>query len=469
MGKYELGMIGLGVMGRNLLLNMADHGYSVAGYDKDLIKVDALRKEAQKGNVDGVRSIEELLGSLVSPRAIMFLVPAGKPVDDVIEGLLPHLTKGDILIDGGNSHFRDTDRRIAALAQKGISLLGVGISGGESGARRGPSIMAGGDRDAYERIRPIMEAISAKVNGEPCAAWVGPGSAGHYVKMVHNGIEYGMMRVIAETYDIMKRGLSLSNQELHDVYKRWSTQETAGYLLEITADIFSKIDDRTGKHLIDLIVDQADQKGTGMWASESAFELQVPLPTIDVEVMMRDVSANKDLRVTGSRIICGPSPHFRGNAQRFVIRLKNALYAGMIITYTQGMALLRKASDALAYGFDLQEIARIWRGGCIIRSALLENVRAAFVHSPRMPSLFEDEHLAEELMNRQSDLRAVVATAAELGIPAPGMMASLAYFDSYRSSWLPANLVQAQRDYFGSHTYKRVDIKGVFHTQWKEE
>jgi 6-phosphogluconate dehydrogenase len=469
MGKCELGMIGLGVMGRNLLLNMADHGYSVAGYDKDLIKVDALAKEAGKRNVEGVRSLGDMLGSLVAPRAIMMLVPAGKPVDAVIDSLLPHLTKGDILIDGGNSHFRDTDRRIAALAPKGIAFLGVGISGGEAGARHGPSIMAGGDRDAYERVRPIMEAAAAKVNDQPCAAWLGPGSAGHYVKMVHNGIEYGMMRLIAETYDIMKRGLSLSNQELHEVYKRWSAQETAGYLLEITADIFSKIDERTGRHLIDLIVDQADQKGTGMWASESGMELQIPLPTIDVEVMMRDISANKDLRVTGSRIICGPSPHFRGNSQRFVIRLKNALYAGMIVTYTQGMALLRKASDAFSYGFDLQDIVRVWRGGCIIRSALLENLRAAFAHSPKMPSLFEDEHLAEELMNRQSDLRAVVATAAELGIPAPGMMASLSYFDSYRSSWLPANLVQAQRDYFGSHTYKRVDIQGVFHTQWKEE
>jgi 6-phosphogluconate dehydrogenase len=466
--EYEIGMIGLGVMGRNFVLNMADHGDSVAGYDIDKGKVDALRKEAGSRQVYSAESLQEFMGVLREPRAVMMLVPAGSPVDSVIKDVVPHLKKGDLIIDAGNSYFRDTDRREKSLVEKGIGYLGVGISGGERGARYGPSMMPGGTRAAYERVEKIFEAASAHVDGEPCVTYLGPGSAGHYIKMVHNGIEYGLLQLIAETYDIMKRGLGLNNDELHEIYKRWNEEELSGYLIEITQKIFAHTDEKTGKRLVDVILDAARQKGTGMWTSEDAFSLKVPVPTVDIAVAMRNLSAIEKERREASKVLSGPAPEFKGDRESFIENLRNALYAAMIITYTQGMNQLHAASRAYKYGFDLEAVARIWRGGCIIRAALLEDIRSAYRNQPDLPSLLVDSHFAKEVMSRQGDLRRVVSTASELAVPAPALMVSLAYFDGYRSSRLPANLIQAQRDYFGSHTYERVDAEGVFHTQWEQ-
>jgi 6-phosphogluconate dehydrogenase len=467
--KHAIGMIGLGVMGRNLLLNMADHGFSVAGYDKDLEKVKALRSEAGDRPISGAESTEEFVDLLKRPRATMMLVPAGPPVDAVIRSLLPHFDSGDLVIDGGNSHFKDTDLRAKMLAEKNILYLGVGVSGGEHGARHGPSMMPGGPPEAYERVKPIFEAAAAHVNDEPCVTYLGPGSAGHYVKMVHNGIEYGLMQLIAESYDLMRRGLGLTDDELHTVYESWNHADLNGYLMEITSNIFLRVDETTGERLIDVILDEAKQKGTGMWTSQDAMELQVPVPTIDMAVAMRNLSAFEEERQAASVALDGPKTKFQGDRHSFVDRLHNALYVAVIITYAQGSALLWKASQAYDYKLDLEGVARIWRGGCIIRSALLEDIRAAYRAQPDLPNLLVNPFLAEKIMARQGDLRVVVRTAAELGIPTPAMMVSLAYYDGYRSSWLPANLIQAQRDYFGAHTYERVDAKGVFHTQWEKE
>jgi 6-phosphogluconate dehydrogenase len=469
MKKFEIGMVGLGVMGRNLVLNMADHGHSVVGYDKDLSKVEALQDEAGDREIQGAKTMEEFVGFLRTPRAVMMLVPAGSPVDAVIHDVLPYLDEGDLIIDGGNSHFPDTDLRASKLAQRGIQYLGVGISGGESGARHGPSMMPGGPRKAYERVRPIFEASAAHVHDEPCVTYLGPGSAGHYVKMVHNGIEYGLMQLIAESYDLMKRGLGLSDDEMHDIFALWSREELNGYLMEITADIFVKSDAKTGKRLIDVILDEAKQKGTGMWTSQDAMELGVPVPTIDIAVVMRNLSAFEEERLVASRALVGPEPLSEGDLWDFVEQLRHALYAAMIVTYAQGMAQLGVASKANNYDLDLEAVARIWRGGCIIRAALLEKIRAAYKTDPDLPNLLLDPDLGAAVESRQEDLRAVVRTAAEWGIPTPGLAVSLAYFDGYRSAWLPANLIQAQRDYFGAHTYERVDQKGTFHTQWAEE
>jgi 6-phosphogluconate dehydrogenase len=466
--EYEIGMVGLGVMGRNLLLNMADHGYSVAGYDKDSSKVRALRDEAEHRDIRGAESLEEFIGMLRSPRAVMMLVPAGNAVDSVIRDLLPHLKPGDLVIDGGNSYYKDTDLRAKTLADKDILYLGVGISGGESGARHGPSMMPGGPADAYERVQPIFEAAAAQVNGDACVTYLGPGSAGHYVKMVHNGIEYGVMQLIGETYDLMKRGLDLTDDELHSVYHRWNQAELNGYLMEITANIFLHVDEKTGKRLIDVILDAAKQKGTGKWTSQDAMDLQVPVPTIDIAVAMRNMSAFEEERVAASKVLSGPKPTFSGDRESFIDQLRDALYAAMIITYSQGMVQLGHASEAHDYNLNLEDVARIWRGGCIIRAALLEDIRAAYRKQPDLPNLLRDSHFGQEVMKRQADLRSVVHAAAELGIPTPGLMVALAYFDAYRSAWLPANLIQAQRDYFGAHTYERVDAKGTFHTQWEQ-
>jgi 6-phosphogluconate dehydrogenase len=467
--QYELGLIGLGVMGRNLVLNMADHGFAVVGYDKDLSQVQALRTEAGDSQTHGAESLTEFVNLLSKPRAVMMLVPAGPPVDAVIHDLLPHLEAGDLLIDGGNSYFQDTNLRAEALDKKGIQFLGVGVSGGEEGARRGPSMMPGGPPEAYERVRPIFEAVAAQVQNEPCVTYLGPGSAGHYVKMVHNGIEYGLMQLIAETYDLMKRGLGLSDDELHDIYTIWNKAELQSFLVEITADIFGQVDKRTGRRLIDLILDEAKQKGTGMWASQDAMELQVPVPTIDIAVAMRALSDYKDEREAASQHLDGPPHAYAGGHQLYLEQLRSALYAAMIITYAQGLALLHRASDHYTFNLDLEAVARIWRGGCIIRAALLEDIRAAYQGRSIPANLLLDPRLGAAVTARQEDLRNVVHVALELGLPTPAFMASLAYFDAYHSAWLPANLIQAQRDYFGAHTYERIDTKGVFHTQWSEE
>jgi len=465
----DIAMIGLGVMGRNLVLNMADHGFAVVGYDRDAPKLDAMRNEAQGRSVRVAQTSQELIALLEPPRAVMMLVPAGPPVDAVIRDLMPRLVPGDQIIDGGNSHFTDTDLRTKALAEKGIGFLGVGISGGERGARHGPSMMPGGDQAAYERVRKIFEACAAQVNGEPCVCYLGTGSAGHYVKMVHNGIEYGLMQIIAESYALMKQGLELSDDELHDVYDQWNQGELSSYLLEITAHIFHQVDEKTGGRLIDVILDQAKQKGTGMWTSQDAMALQTPVPTIDVAVSMRDLSGAKSERLAASKLPRGPARAFDRDRDVFLQQLQGALYAAMIVTYAQGMALLRSGSRAYGFGLNLEAVARIWRGGCIIRAALLDDIRAACKAQPNLANLLVDPRIGQAVFERQNALRSVVMAAAEFGIPAPGLAVSLAYFDGYHSEWLPANLIQAQRDCFGAHTYERIDEKGTFHTEWRED
>ncbi len=465
--NYEIGMVGLGVMGRNLVLNMADHGYSVSGYDNDPSQVKELQTEAGTRAIHAAQTLKGFVSVLATPRVIMMLVPAGPIVDNVIRELIPYLVTGDLIIDAGNSHFKDTDLRAKSLAKKGILYMGVGVSGGEEGARHGPSLMPGGPQEAYERVRPIFEAVAAQVEGAPCVAYLGPGSAGHYVKMVHNGIEYGLMQLIAESYDLMKRGLGLSDDELSVVYSHWNAGKLNAFLIEITSHIFRKVDERTGKRLVDVILDEARQKGTGMWTSQDAMDIQAPTPVVDAAVVARNLSALKAEREIASRTLGAPIPHFEGDRDACLTQLEGAVYASLIITYAQGMAELRLASKVHGYDIHLEDVARIWRGGCIIRAALLEEVRAAFHSNPDLANLLIDRRLGQEVLAKQNDLRAVVALAAKLGLPAPCLMASLAYFDGYRSAWLPANLIQAQRDDFGAHTYEREDEKGVFHTQWE--
>jgi 6-phosphogluconate dehydrogenase len=466
--SYDIGMVGLGVMGRNLLLNMADHGFSVAGYDRDKSKVAALLKESEKQNIQSAEEINEFINLLRVPRAIMLLVPAGAPVDAVINELAPLLKKGDLIIDAGNSHYTDTNLRAKNLAKKAIQFLGIGVSGGEEGARHGPSIMPGGPKEAYERVRPILEAISAKINGDPCVAYLGDGSAGHFVKMVHNGIEYGIMQLISETYDIMKRGLEMNDDQIHDVFNEWNKSELKGYLIEITSKIFDKQDATTGKRLIDEILDVARQKGTGMWTSQSAMELEVPTPTIDLAVAMRELSVLEQQRVSAKKVLPRAISKFMGDKNNLLLQMKNALYIGTIMTYAQGMALLTVASKEFEYHFKLETIARIWRGGCIIRSALLEVFREAYRADSNLANLILNPTIAKMITDRENDLRRVVCSGAEIGVPVSGFMTVLGYLDSYRCVWLPANLIQAQRDFFGSHSYERIDCKGTFHTEWEQ-
>jgi 6-phosphogluconate dehydrogenase len=467
--KFDIGMIGLGVMGSNLALNMTDHGVRVAVYDHESEKMQSLVAASKEGAVFAAANVAELVNALQTPRSIMILVPAGPPVDLAIKDLLPHLTPGDLVIDGGNSYYQDTDLREKTLAEKGFAYMGLGISGGESGARHGPSLMPGGSPESYQRMRSIFEAIAAHVDATVCVAHLGPHSAGHYVKMVHNGIEYGLMQLIAEAYDLMKRGLCLSDDELQDVFSSWNQKELGSYLLEITANIFRESDLKTGNRLINEILDEAKQKGTGMWASEDAMNLQSPIPTIDIAVAMRNLSTFKEERKAASLFLRLPAEPIAESRERFLDHLKNALYASMIITFAQAMALLRKASLAYAYSIDLATVARTWRGGCIIRANLLDSICSAFDHQPDLPNLLMDPFLGNEILNRRKDLQSIACAAAKMRIPAPAMMVSLAYLDGYRSEWLPANLIQAQRDYFGAHRYERFDEKGVFHTRWEAE
>ncbi len=466
--KYDIGMIGLGVMGRNLVYNFADHGFSVAGYDKDDEKVSTLNKEGENKKVEGTKSVEDFISMLKKPRSVMMLVPAGKPVDSVIRKITPLLDEGDLIIDGGNSHYVDTDKRFKRLQKKGIKYIGVGISGGEKGARLGPSMMPGGESDVYEKVKPIFEAAAAHVKGEPCVTFLGKGSAGHYVKMVHNGIEYGLMQLISESYDFMKRGLGLTNEELHKVYNDWNKAELQSFLVEITSKIFTKKDDKTDKYLVDMILDSAKQKGTGKWTSQDAMELQVPTPTIDTAVEMRDLSAYKNEREEAGKILTGPLPMFDGNREELISDVRNALYFSMITTYAQGMVLLRAASKEYDYGVSLKDVAKIWRGGCIIRAALLEEIYSAFDKVPDLPNLMVDPYLTGELGKRNNSVRTVIKYAVDWGIPVPGFASALSYYDGYRLGRMPANLLQAQRDFFGSHTYERVDEEGTFHTKWEK-
>jgi 6-phosphogluconate dehydrogenase len=468
--KCEIGVVGLGTMGRNLALNFADHGFPVAVYNRTTAKTrEFMAQEAGSRDLRPGYDLQEFTGLLRRPRAIIIMVSAGSAVDAVIGEILPFLDPGDVLIDGGNSHFTDTDRRIESLSEKQVLFLGLGVSGGESGARYGPSLMPGGPREAYDRVAPVLQAAAAQVNGEPCVAYLGPGSAGHYVKMVHNGIEYGLMELIAETYDFLKRALGLQPLDLAAIFEQWNQEELNSFLIEITPKIFRRLDDKTGQPLVDLILDKAKQKGTGMWTTEEALHLQVGTPTIDMAVVMRDLSGFKSEREVAARVLGRPQIAFAGDRQLFISRLKNALFASLIITYAQGMALLKKASETYGYGLNLEAVARIWRGGCIIRSALLEHIRSAFLARADLPNLLLDPYLRQEFRSREDDLRQVVIAAAELGLPAAALMASLAYIIAYSSAQLPANLIQAQRDYFGAHTYERVDAPGTFHTQWDQD
>ena len=415
-----IGMVGLGVMGRSLVLNMADHGFSVAGYDKDPHQVEALRKESAGRNICGAENINDFIALLRPPCVVMMLVPAGAPVDSVIKDVLPRLNKGALIIDVGNSYFKDTDERARSLMRNGVQFLGVGGSGGEAGARHGPSIMPGGPKEAYERVRPIFDAVAAKVDGDPCVTWLGPGSAGHFAKMVHNGIEYGVMQLIAETYDLMKRGLGLHNDEVRDGFNAWDQGELNGYLMEITSQIFSKQDEKTGQPLIGKTLDVAKQSGTRMWTSQSAMELQVPIPTIDVAVAMRNLSVFAKEREQASAIYPRSQRRYTGDRDASLTHLGRALFAGMMSTYAQGMALLVAASDTYKYHLDLETVARIWRGGCIIRAALLEDIRAAFRAKHDRPNVVLAPNVSRKVMEYQEDLRQVVCQAAELGVPAPG-------------------------------------------------
>lgn len=466
----EIGVFGLGTMGRNLALNFADHGFPVAVYNRTVARTrEFMAQEVEPRDIRPGLDLKEFVRFLRRPRAILIMVSAGEAVDTVIKELFPLLAHGDLLIDGANSHFIDTSRRARALAAKGIWFMGLGVSGGEAGARYGPSLMPGSDREAYDRVEPILEAAAAQVDGDSCVAYLGPGSAGHYVKMIHNGIEYGLIQLIAEIYDLMNRGLGLTPEELHGVFAAWNATELNSFLVEITARIFLKKDDKTGKPLVDLIRDDAGHKGTGMWTSWEAMDLQVGTPIIDIAVVMRDLSGYKAERQAAAQVLKGPAVSFGGDRARFLEKLRNALYAGMLATYAQGLALLKKASATYEYGLDLETVARIWRGGCVIQTALLEDIRMAFRARPDLNNLLLDPKLAREFQARQRDLRDVVAVAAELGLPAPGLMMTLSYFDAYRSARLPANLIQAQRDYFGAHTFERLDGPGAFHIQWDED
>lgn len=469
MGKYDFGIVGLGVMGKNLLLNMADQGFAVAGLDLDQEKVGSLEKEAGGRQVNATTSSEGFISSLKKPRALMLLVPAGVAVDGAIASLTPFMDEGDIIVDGGNTYFKDTYRRVEELSEKNIHFFGMGISGGEKGARLGPSMMPGGDIRAYERLRPIFEAIAAKVDGEPCVAYLGSGSAGHYVKMVHNGIEYGIMQLIAEAYDLLKRGLGIDDDRIQQVFESWNHSELQSFLIEITAEILEKEDEIAGGKLINFISDQARSKGTGKWTSQNAMDLQAPVPVIDMAVIMRDLSALKEERTAASKLLHWEPIEPPANQNEMVDKLKNAFYFSMVTIYAQGMEQLHIASQAYQYGLDLENVAKIWRGGCIIRAACLEDFRQAYKRDRNLSNLMLDPEIGKQLMDRQVDVRSVIKTAVDQGIAAPAFMAALAYFDGYRTENLPTNLIQAQRDYFGAHQYERTDREGKFHTQWNQE
>lgn len=466
--QYDFGMIGLGTMGRNLVYNMCDHGYAVAGYDKDAAKVGQLTKDAGKKSAKGISDVKDFVGSLKSPRVIMLLVPAGPIVDAVIRELTPLINDNDLIMDCGNSHFSDTDRRIDALIEKKIQFMGVGISGGEAGARFGPSIMPGGAKEVYDRVAPMLKAVSAKVEDEPCVTWVGNTSAGHYVKMVHNGIEYAQMQVIAEVYHLLKTTLGYTNDQLHTQFAAWNAGRMQSYLLEITADIFAQQDELTSSRLIDMILDVSKQNGTGKWTSQSAMDLFVPIPAIDAAVTSRDMSALKKQRSEAGEELNGTPSIKKENEEEMIGWLGEALGFALIVAYAQGFALMQKASGEFHYELKLDEVARIWRGGCIIRSTFLNKLLNAYKEKPDLPDILLTDDIGGILESCQKGMRQVIKAGVEAGVSMPVMMASLAYYDSYRSSWLPANLIQAQRDYFGAHTYERIDREGIFHTQWNE-
>ena len=467
--KYQIGLIGLGVMGRNLALNMERNGYSVAGWDKDTRQQDSATQLFSGKHMLVSASLEEFLDRLTSPRRILLLVPAGNAVDALINEIKPHLNKGDLIIDGGNTHFMDTERRWKMLRQEDILFIGTGISGGEEGALRGPSIMPGGDPQAWPVVKPVFQAVAAKTeDGIPCCEWVGEGGAGHFVKMVHNGIEYGDMQMIGEAYWLLSRLLGLDTKAMHQIFKEWNKGELNSYLIEITAHIMAKKDEQTGQAMIDVILDTAGQKGTGKWTSVTALDLGIPAQTIAEAVFARTMSALKDERMMAAKILSGPKIKALNDKQTFIEKIRQALFASKICSYAQGFQLLRAADQEYGWKLNFGNIALLWRAGCIIRARFLDDIKSAFERNPNLANLLLDAYFKEAIDRSQEAWREVVATVAQNGIPVPAFSSALAYYDSYRSARLPANLLQAQRDYFGAHTYERVDQpRGqFFHTQW---
>ncbi|MCS6826418.1 MAG: NADP-dependent phosphogluconate dehydrogenase [Caldilinea sp.] len=468
MSKADIGLIGLAVMGQNLVLNMERNGYTVAIYNRTTRVTDEFVATHPGKKLVPAHTLEEFVAALERPRKILIMVKAGAPVDAVLDSLVPLLEPGDLVMDGGNSHFLDTERRVKTLEEAGLLFMGVGVSGGEEGALWGPSIMPGGSFEGWKLVSDILSAIAAKApeDGKPCVAYMGPRSAGHYVKMVHNGIEYGDMQLIAEAYDILHRGLGLEAQELAEIFEEWNKGELDSYLIDITAQIFRKIDEITGKPLVDYVLDAAGQKGTGKWTSQDSFDIGAPTPTINSAVTERIISSMKAERVAASKVLSGPEARYSGDRQALIDAVRQALYASKISAYAQGMAMLRTASRVRDYGLNLGEIAAIWRNGCIIRARFLNRITEAFNRNPALTNLMLDEEFAAAVRERLPAWRHVVQTAVALGVPTPAFSASLAYYDSYRSERLPANLIQAQRDFFGAHTYERIDMEGVFHSDW---
>ena len=463
-GNYKLGMIGLGTMGRNLLFNMADKDFSVTGYDKDKKMIDKLEDEGKAHNLKGTTDIKEFVKSIKTPRVIMMLVPAGPIVDSVIEELKPLLTKGDLIIDSGNSHFTDTNRRVDELDNLGLHFFGMGISGGEEGARFGPSMMPGGDKEAYNEVSKILEATAAKVDGEPCVTYLGPGASGHFVKMVHNGIEYAIMELIAESYDILKNGLGKSNDEIGKIFTKWNEGKLQSFLVEITSEIFFFKDKKTKKDLVDCIKDEAKSKGTGKWTSQIAMDINLPLPIINEAVSNRDLSKFKGLRVSLSESF----PRKAVETTLTVEELEDALYFAMITSYAQGMHLLVQASREYNYGLKMQDIAKIWRGGCIIRAAFLDNIYQAFETDNKLEHLFEDKKIQSIVGAHIDAVRKTTIEGLKSSIGMAAFASSVIYFDSLTTAKMPSNLIQAQRDFFGAHTFERNDEEGVFHADWNE-
>ncbi|MDV4789953.1 NADP-dependent phosphogluconate dehydrogenase [Enterococcus faecium] len=472
MSKQQIGVVGMAVMGKNLALNIESRGYSVALFNRTGAKTTAVVEEHPDKNFKATYTIEEFVESIEKPRRILLMVKAGPATDATIQELLPHLDKGDILIDGGNTFFKDTMRRNEELANSGINFIGTGVSGGEEGALKGPSIMPGGQKEAYALVAPILEQISAKAeDGAPCVTYIGPNGAGHYVKMVHNGIEYGDMQLIAESYDLMKNILNLSVEEMADIFKEWNQGELDSYLIEITADILTRKDDEgTGKPVVDVILDAAGNKGTGKWTSQSALDLGVPLPLITESVFVRYISAYKEERVQASKILSRTNDfEFTGDKKELVEKIREALYFSKIMSYAQGFAQLRVASKEFDWDLPFGEIAKIWRAGCIIRARFLQKITDAYDKNPEIENLLLDDYFVEITKKYQQSVRDVVALAVQAGVPVPTFSSAIAYFDSYRAERLPANIIQAQRDYFGAHTYERVDKEGIFHYSWYHE
>ncbi|PHM25342.1 NADP-dependent phosphogluconate dehydrogenase [Xenorhabdus ehlersii] len=466
MSKQQIGVVGMAVMGRNLALNIESRGYSVSIFNRSSDKTDEVIAENPGKKLVPSYSIEEFVDSLEKPRRILLMVKAGEATDKTIASLMPHLDKGDILIDGGNTYFQDTIRRNRELSAQGINFIGTGVSGGEEGALKGPSIMPGGQKEAYELVAPILKEIAAQVDGEPCVTYIGADGAGHYVKMVHNGIEYGDMQLIAEAYSLLKSALNLSNQALADVFSDWNQGELSSYLIEITADIFRK-QDEDGKYLVDVILDEAANKGTGKWTSQSSLDLGIPVTLITESVFARYISSLKDQRVAASKVLSGPEVQpFNGDKAEFIEKVRRALYLGKIVSYAQGFQQLKAASDEYNWDLNYGEIAKIFRAGCIIRAQFLQKITDAYNENSAIANLLLAPYFKQIADEYQQALRDVISYGVQNGIPTPTFSAAISYYDSYRSAVLPANLIQAQRDYFGAHTYKRTDKEGVFHTEW---